>query len=319
MKSNQGIPGRRSILKKMAVLTGSAIPLVSSGVTFAQALSIRAERLSDKVLLVKGPDSNVLVVDSNEGLIMVDGGHADWFDGLHSAIAENFPGKTYRALFNTHWHREQTGSNLTLGEQGVEIIAHENTKLWLSTEVWQRWSDIIFPPLPAAALPATIFFMDGAMQIGDSHVQYGYLRGAHTDGDIWVYFEDENVLVTGGLVANGRWPDLDWYTGGFIGSMLDSFVSLLTVPNENTKIIPAYGDIMTLEELRAQNQMYLTIFDRLHASFIKSESLAELLRAKPTAEFDAEMGDPTRFLTLAFQSIRGHLRDPQNDRFLNLP
>ena len=76
---------------------------------------------------------------------------------------------------------------------------------------------------------------------------------------------------------------------------------------------------MTLEELRAQNQMYLTIFDRLHASFIKSESLAELLRAKPTAEFDAEMGDPTRFLTLAFQSIRGHLRDPQNDRFLNLP
>lgn len=319
IESKRGTQGRRRFLKTSAVLTGSAISLAGTGVLFAQDSSVQTERLADKVLFVKGPDSNVLVVDSNEGLIMVDGGHADWVDALHRAIGENFPGRPYRALFNTHWHREQTGSNQFLGEQGVEIIAHENTMLWQSTEVWQRWSDITFPPLPQSALPTTVFFEDGAIQIGDRKVQYGYMRSAHTDGDIWVYFEDEEVLVTGGLVSNGRWPDIDWWTGGFIGSMLDSFVSLLTVPNENTKIIPAYGDIMTLEELRAQNQMYLTIFDRLHASFIKSESLEELLIAKPTAEYDAAMGDPTRFLTLAFQSIRGHLRDPQNDRFLNIP
>jgi hypothetical protein len=76
---------------------------------------------------------------------------------------------------------------------------------------------------------------------------------------------------------------------------------------------------MTLDELRAQNQMYLTIFDRLHAAFIKSASLEDLLAERPTAEFDARMGDPTQFLTLAFQSIQGHVRDPQNDRFLNIP
>lgn len=295
------------------------IAALRPGMALAQAPKVQAERLADKVLFVKGPDSNVLVVESAAGLVMVDGGHADWFDSLHSAISEHFPGKPYRALFNTHWHREQTGSNLPLGEQGVEIIAHENTMLWESTEVWQRWSDRTFPPLPAAALPKTTFFEDGAMQIGELTVHYGYLRNAHTDGDSWVYFEDEDVLVTGGLVSNGRWPDLDWWTGGFIGGMLDSFVSLLTIPNENTKIVPAYGDLMTLQELRAQNQMYLTIFDRLHASFIKSETLEDLLLAKPTAEFDAAMGDPTRFLTLAFQSIKGHVRDPQNDRFLNIP
>jgi cyclase len=319
MKNNFGFLGRRSFLKKSAVLTGSAMPLVRPCILFAQTPEIQATRLSDKVLFVKGPDSNVLVVDSSEGLIMVDGGHADWYDSLHSAIAENFPGRPYRALFNTHWHREQTGSNQAMGEMGVEIIAHENTMLWESTEVWQRWSNITFPPLPAAALPKTTFFEDGAIQIGDRNVQYGYMREAHTDGDIWVYFEDEDVLVTGGLVSNGRWPEIDWWTGGFIGGMLDSFVSLMTVPTANTKIIPAYGDVMNLEQLKAQNQMYLTIFDRLHGSFIKSESIEEILLEKPTEEYNAEMGDPTQFMTLAFESIQGHIRDPQNDRFLNIP
>lgn len=334
MKKDFGVRGRRSFLsfvlnfvKKSAVLTSSAIPLLvallvalgTPGALFAQTSKVQAQRLSDKVLFVKGPDSNVLVVDSSEGLIMVDGGHTDWFGELHDAIAQNFPGRPYRALFNTQWHPEQTGSNQAMGEKGVEIIAHENTMLWESTEVWQRWSDVTYPPLPEVALPKTTFFEDGSMQIGDRTIQYGYMRNAHTDGDIWVYFEDENVLVTGGMVSNGKWPEIDWWTGGFIAGMLDSFVSLLTVPNADTKIIPAYGDVMNLDELRAQNQMYLTIFDRLHRSVISSEDLPEILSAKHTAEYDGMMGDPVHFMTLAYQSFQGHIRDPQNDRFLNIP
>lgn len=310
---------RRGFLKKSTVLTALAFPFATSPISWAQAREVTATKLGDKTLFVKGPESNVLVTDSSEGLILVDGGHADWFGSLQTAVSDNFPGRPYRALFNTHWHPEQTGANLPLGEQGVEIIAHENTMLWESTEIWQRWSGKTFKPLPDVALPKRTVFEDGSLQIGDRTVHYGYLRNSHTDGDIWVYFEDENVLVTGGLVSNGRWPEIDWWTGGFIGGFMDSWVALMTVPNENTKIIPAYGDPMTLQELKAQNQMYLTIFDRIHASFIKSDTLEDLLRSKPTAEFDAMMGDPTQFLTLAFHSIQGHIRDPQNDRFLNIP
>jgi len=319
MKKGSNFPERRRFIRNATVLLGSASSLACPGLLLAQSPRLQTVRLSDSVLFVQGPDSNVLVVDAGDGLVMVDGGHADWFDSLQSAIAENFPGQPVRALFNTHWHREQTGSNQPLGSQGVEIIAHENTMLWLGTEVWQRWSDTVFPPLPAEALPKTVFFDDGAIDLGNRNVQYGYMRNAHTDGDIWVYFEDENVLVTGGLVSNGKWPDIDWWTGGYIGGMLDSFVSLLTVPNANTRIVPAYGNIMTLAELQAQNQMYLTIFDRLHASLIKSYSLKDILAEKPTAEFDEKMGDPTRFITLAFDSFQGHIRDPQNFRILNIP
>jgi flagellin len=92
------------------------------------------------MIAVIGPNATVLAADSSDGIIMVDGGHASWSEALLSAVADQFPSRPVGTLFNTHWHTEQTGSNLTLGEQGAEIIAHENTGLWLGTEVWVRWA-----------------------------------------------------------------------------------------------------------------------------------------------------------------------------------
>ena len=323
MDSSELTRSRRDFLGRSAVLAVAGLHAVAAARVHGQAgphgSALALEPLGDGALFIRGPDSNVLVLDSDEGLVMVDGGHAGWFAALQAAVAGHFPDRPWRALINTHWHREQTGANEALGGQGIEIIAHENTALWLETEIWQRWSGRTFAPLPAAGLPTTRLWGDGSLQLGGRTLHYGYLRGAHTDGDLWVYDDSADVLVTGGLVSNGRWPELDWWTGGFIGSMLDSFATLLTVPGENTRIVPAFGPLMSLQELRAQNQMYLTIFDRLHAAFIRAESLDEVLLARPTAEYDAQMGDPAQFLALAWQSIQGHLRDPQNDRILNLP
>jgi glyoxylase-like metal-dependent hydrolase (beta-lactamase superfamily II) len=304
---------------KVALISGMSLCLLFPALVTAQSPPLEPLRLSDKALLIKGPDANVLAVESSEGLILVDGGHASWYDGLRNTLEEYFPGTPIRALINTQWHPEQTGANVPLGTEGVEIIAHENTMLWLSTEVWQRWSDTRHSPMPEAGLPTTTFWDDGAIQIGDQTVHYGFMWNAHTDGDVWVYFEEEDILATGGLVSNGRWPEIDWSTGGYIGGMLDGFVSLLTVPNEDTIIIPADGESMTLSELRAQNQMYLTIFDRLHASVINSSSIEDILAENLTAEYAAEMGDSSRFMTQALQSFQGRYRDPQNFRLLNIP
>lgn len=310
---------RGTAFLQVARLVLMLLSMLHAALSLGQAPALETKRLSDRMLFIKGPDSNVLAVQGSEGLILVDGGHADWYGSLRQTLEQEFPGVPIRALFNTHWHPEQTGANVPLAAEGVEIIAHENTMLWLSTEIWQRWSDKTFSPLPKEALPTTTFLDDGAIQLGDRKVQYGYLMNAHTDGDIWLYFEEEDVLVTGGMVSNGRWPEVDWWTGGYIGGMLDGFVTLLTVPTESTRIVPAYGDLMTLEELRAQNQMYLTLFDKLHGMFIDSSSLEEVLAARLTADYDARMGDPTQFMTLAYQSFLPRLRDPQNFRLLNIP
>jgi hypothetical protein len=93
---------------------------------------------------------------------------------------------------------------------------------------------------------------------------------------------------------------------------------LLEVANERTRIVPAVGPIMSLAELEAQHAMYLTVFDRVHTMLTKALAIDEVLAAKPTAEFDSRYGDPTQFLTLAFESTWGHLRDAHDTRLRNI-
>jgi hypothetical protein len=75
---------------------------------------------------------------------------------------------------------------------------------------------------------------------------------------------------------------------------------------------------MSLAELKAQHTMYLTVFERLHGMLVKALSVEEVIAAKPTAEFDAQWGDPTLFVRLAFESTFLHLRDAHDTRLRNI-
>ena len=94
-----------------------------------------------------------------------------------------------------------------------------------------------------------------ASRSATARVDCRYLLNAHTDGDICVFFPDENVLVTGGAVSNDGWPVIDWWTGGWIGGMLDAYDALLGLADDDTRIVPSRGPVMSLAELQAQREM----------------------------------------------------------------
>src|SRR5690606_26590240 len=128
-------------------------------------------------------------------------------------------------------------------------FAHENTRQWLSTEVKRLWEDRRIAPLPPAAQPTETFYHYGEFSHGGTEVQYGYLRQAHTDGDMYIYLPEDNVLHTGGVISSDGWPFMDWWTGGWIGGIVDAIESLLSVAREDTLIVPGSGPLMTRAEL----------------------------------------------------------------------
>jgi glyoxylase-like metal-dependent hydrolase (beta-lactamase superfamily II) len=282
--------------------------LPQSARVLAQPGGLRAERVSEKVVAVHGPDANVLMITSNEGPILVDGGAAAWSAELRALVEQLAPGQRVRALINTHWHPEQVGSNLALGEAGAEIIAHDNTRLWLGTKIEQRWSGMTFPALPKPALPTTSLYDSGEKVIGEHALQLGYLLDAHTDGDLYVHLPDANILFAGGFLTNDTWPVIDWWTGGWSGGVLNAFDSVLPLCNENTVIVPSSGSLMSFADLKAQSEMYRTIFDKVHGAFVKSLGPDETAAAKPAVGFKPEWGNADLFVTLAAQSLQGHLR-----------
>ena len=64
---------------------------------------------------------------------------------------------------------------------------------------------------------------------------------------------------------------------------------------------------MSLADLKAQATMYATIYDRLTTMLNKGRGPSEAVAAKPTKEFDAQMGNPDEFVRRAFESLWAYL------------
>lgn len=289
-----------------AAATYSFAPLVSRhSAAFAQA-PVASQPLSDALHILTAAGVNVVAETSPDGLLLVDGGSAATSAGILAAAAELPDGGPVHTLFNTHWHPEQTGSNPTLGAAGVAIIAQENTRLWLTTDIVYPWDETQrFDPLPEIAQPNRTFYDSDIL---DSGVEFGYLRhAAHTDGDLYVHFPDDDVLAVGDAVSGAGWPFIDWWTGGWIGGLVGGLELILSLMEDGTRLVPARGPVLGKPQIEAQFQMYNTVYDRLATMLNDGYGPDEAVAANPTAEFDADMGPPELFVRRAFESLWAYL------------
>lgn len=295
---------RRDFLLALAG-AGSILSRPSLGATTRPG-PIVPTRLSDNLLFITGAGGNIVAVHDKNAVLMVDGGLAAHAGAVLKLVEKETRVRGVQTLFNTHWHPEQTGSNERLGKTGAKIIAHENTRLWLGYANPLPDRSGSYGPLPATARPNETIYTTGKLPFGSEAIEYGYMLQAHTDGDIYVFLPQANVLVAGDVACNDGWPLLDWRSGGWIGGMVEGLKTLIAVSNAETRIVPGRGPLLTRADLESQHAMYAKIFERLEALMKEGKGPDEALAAKPAAEFGTERGDPTLFLTLAFQSMWGH-------------
>lgn len=290
---------RRTFLKTAAAAG------VSAGFVFAEIAKITTTPLGDNLFLFSGAGCNIVVETGSNGVVMVDGGLRQNAAALAQAVAALPKGGPVRTLFNTHWHPEQTGSNEALGMAGATIIAHENTRLWLTENITWPWNGRKFNKLPKIAQPNKTFYDQGAL---DSGIRYGYISdAAHTDGDLYVYFPQQNVLAVGDAAYGQGWPVVDWWTGGWIGGIVGGLQRIQTVANKDTKIVPAVGPVLSFAGIAAQLDMYGKIYDILNHMLNKGHSPTEAVEAKPAKEYEAKMGDSDEFIRRAFESQWAYL------------
>jgi cyclase len=300
---------RRAFLKATlgtaaATLT-QFVPLTALARDSKQELTIT--RLNDKLVVISGAGANVLAMKSPDGALLVDGGTEARSSELIRLALKETGAKKVHTLINTHWHPEQTGSNDRLGKDGARIISHVNTKLWLGYANDVPWQDKKWGPLSPKGLPNDTTYGDGATELGGEHIEYAYLLQAHTDGDLAVHFKESNVIAAGGAVSSDGWPVIDYKTGGWIGGLIDGLRDLIRMCDANTKVVPANGPVIGKADLEAQMKMYQTISQRMNQLLRKGMGPEEVLAAAPTKEFDAQWGEPTKFVTLAFKSLWGHM------------
>jgi cyclase len=274
---------RRQVMRAAAgslagLLVGSVAPRFRAANAQSAGLAVGALRLGDGLDVLSVGGTNVVARRDRDGIALVDGGASATADALLAALGTDASGSGIHTLFNTHWHPEQTGLNVRLGLARATIIAQENTRLWLTADITYPWDGQHFDPMPEAGRPNTTFYDDGELESG---IVYGYLRhAAHTDGDLYVRFPDANVLAVGGVVSGAAWPFIDWWT---------------------------HGPVLRRADLERQYDMYNTVYERLSRLLNTGRGPDEAVAARPTAEFDAEMGPSDAFVRQAFKSLWAYL------------
>ena len=284
------------MLDRRELLTGVVGGLLASLVPRrASAQQAGLVALNDRLSLVTGAGANVLALTSADGLVMVDSGATEFTDRLMGSVRQMSGGRV-ATVFNTHWHLENTGGNEALRQAGATIVAHENTRLWMATPTWLPKEDRYRQPRPRAAHPDKTFYGDGTMNAGGERIDYGYLIEAHTSGDIFVFFRDSNVLAVGDVAAPARDPELDYFTGAWIGGRVDAMDRLLALADDRTRIIPGFGQAMSRADLKTERDAMKTIYDRTVDRVREGDYVEDLIKEGVLNGLARTWKDPHKFL-----------------------
>jgi cyclase len=294
---------RREVLKTMAgVVAVWASPRMLTG----QQAAPGVRRLTDELAVVDGGGSNVLAFSAGDGLVLVDGGAPNSGDKVMAALKGLAAGSKVQTLFNTHYHLDQTANNEMFAAAGAKIVAHERTREWMSTDYWVPGEERYEKARPKAARPTETFLTTGSLKAGSEQIDYGYLTLAHTNGDIYVFFKTSNVLAVGDAASPLRDPVLDWFTGAWIGGRVDAMDTLLTLSNEQTRIVPAYGPVMTRAELKAERDVMEEVRARLFKQVREGDGPKDMLAAGVMKGLARTWKDPEKFLYDAAKGLWAH-------------
>jgi cyclase len=267
---------------------------------------IKTTDLGGNTYMLEGEGGNITVAVGKNGIIMVDSEFAPLHDKIKAAIEKisNLP-ITY--LINTHFHADHTGGNALFHKDGSVVVAQINVRNRLAAGTTNGLTGVKTPPMEADGLPTKTYNIQSTIKIRGRVAYLGHPLNAHTDGDTYVYFLDSNVLATGDIFTNGRYPNIDFANGGNINGMIVGAAKYLSLVNNKTKIVPGHGPLATKADLQAYLTMLTTARDRMAALVKQGKSEADVIAAKPFADLDAKwaLNDQasTNFIRVVYHSL----------------
>jgi cyclase len=225
------------------------------------------------------------------------------------AAIKTISDKPVRFLINTHWHFDHTGGNDNLGKAGVVIIAQDNVRKRLAVKTSIDFFKSAYGPTPAAGLPAITFNETATFHLNGDQATAIHVPNAHTDGDSIIHFRNANVVHMGDTYFNGLYPFVDTGTGGSIKGMIAAADRGLQLTDDTSKIIPGHGPLSNKAELKAYRAMLAGISAKVTALVGQKKTLAQVIAAKPSGEYDAKWGNgflkPDQFVEIVYMSIAG--------------
>ena len=281
----------------LAMWLALSVQAVTAQDRFADVV-VEATPVRGSIYMLTGAGGNIGATVGDDGLMIIDDQYAPLADRIAEALADLAPEDALRYVINTHYHSDHTGTNAFFaGQQGAVILAHENVRVRLLGDESRD----------EAALPVLTWSEGIKLYFNGEEIQVTYLPG-HTDGDSAVYFTETNVLHTGDLLFNGRFPYIDIDGGGSVSNYIEAQATMLEMIDDDTIVIPGHGPLGDKADLLAMHEMIKTSYRSVEQRVAEGMDLATILdQGLPTslAQYSWAFINEERWLQILHRDITG--------------
>jgi len=250
--------------KILAVMASAYLSFGAVAQDFSN-VEIKTHKVNGDVYMLEGYGGNIGVLSTDKGLLLVD----DQFQGLAEKIEQAMKqvnDKPVKYVVNTHYHGDHTGSNSYFSHK-APIFAHENVRERLANKEEPNKDE----------LPVVTYENGVNIYLDKEHVQLRHFPTGHTDGDTIVYFKQANVIHTGDLFFNERFPYIDLKGGGDVKGYLKSVNTIIKEYPSDAKIIPGHGNITNIEGYKVFAKMLEYSIARVEKALAEGKTEAQIL------------------------------------------
>ncbi len=240
------------------------IPGFMSLATTVQAVDekIIPIQVTEQIYMIAGEGGNIGLFIGKDGTFLIDDQFAPLTEKIVEAI-KSVGGDYPKFLINTHYHGDHTGGNEKLGQGGTLIFSHDNVRERLSTGSFLKEFNMKQAVVARKGLPVVTFSEDISFHLNGHSIRAIHVPHAHTDGDSFIYFMAANVIHAGDIFFNGFYPFIDVNHGGSLKGMIKAVDKILSLADDNTKIIAGHGPLGNKAQLASYRQMLGIAYERL--------------------------------------------------------
>ncbi len=134
-----------------------------------------------------------------------------------------------------------------------------------------------------------------------------HYKPAHTDCDIYVHFENADVLHVADTWWNGFYPFLDFNTGGNIDGMIEAADKNVNRVSDKTIIVPGHGPVGNRAQMIEYRDMLGEVRNKIQVQKKRGLTLKEVVASQPTKAYDAKWGQfvisPALFTKLVYRGV----------------
>ena len=273
-----------------------------------QAIEYKTTVLSETVTAIQARGGNVAVSAGEDGVFIIDDQYKPSIGHLLAAI-KGVSDQPVRFVINTHYHADHVGGNEMVGEGGGIVIAHDNIRKRMSTDQFNHFWDSTTPAWPDGALPVVTFNDRVTLHLNGEPVTAYHVPRGHTDGDSIIHFPESNIVHMGDILFYGLYPFIDLDAGGTIQGMIAGVELGLELSDEATRVVSGHGALTDKAGLREYHGMLSEMQKRVQSMIDKGMSLRQVVEARPTADWDEELGGsfikPDSLAIFIYNSLTG--------------